>query len=92
VGHGIGKNMHELPQVPHVRSASTGLKLKEGMVITIEPILSAGKRDIYIARDGWTARTVDQSLTAQFEHTIAITSNGPKILTSLVKPKKKSVR
>lgn len=94
VGHGIGKQLHELPQVPHTRSANTGVKLKEGMVITIEPILSAGSKDIYVSQDGWTARTVDHSLTAQFEHTIAITSKGPQLLTSLVKQteKKKGVK
>ncbi|HIW33751.1 MAG TPA: type I methionyl aminopeptidase [Candidatus Paenibacillus intestinavium] len=88
LGHGIGKELHELPHVHHVRTRTSGIKLEEGMVITIEPILSTGSPEIYIAHDGWTARTIDHALTAQFEHTIAITKAGPKILTRLTKVKK----
>ena len=82
-GHGIGMEMHEQPQVLHVRTQTTGIKLQEGMVITIEPIISAGSSELYIAHDGWTARTIDHSLTAQFEHTVAVTKQGPQILTAL---------
>lgn len=89
VGHGIGKELHEPPHVHHVRTSASGIKLVEGMVITIEPILSTGSPQIYIAHDGWTARTIDHALTAQFEHTIAITKAGPKILTQLTPTKKK---
>lgn len=87
VGHGIGKELHEMPHIPNVKMADTGIKLEEGMVITVEPILSAGSSQIYIARDGWTARTIDHSLTAQFEHTIAITKAGPKVLTAYQAPR-----
>jgi len=82
-GHGIGQQLHEPPQVLHSKLPQPHFILEEGMVITIEPILSAGSVNTYIAPDGWTARTVDHSLTAQFEHTIAITKGKPKILTAL---------
>ncbi|URN96511.1 MAG: type I methionyl aminopeptidase [Candidatus Pristimantibacillus lignocellulolyticus] len=90
IGHGIGKELHEPPHVHHVRTRASGIKLEEGMVITIEPILSVGSPQIYIAHDGWTARTVDHSLTSQFEHTVAITKAGPKILTKLGSTKRKT--
>ncbi|TDL57916.1 type I methionyl aminopeptidase [Paenibacillus dendritiformis] len=81
VGHGIGQDMHEEPQVLHYGPAGKGMRLKEGMVITIEPMLNTGvwqsKRD----PDGWTARTKDGGLSAQYEHTLAITADGPLILT-----------
>lgn len=89
VGHGIGKEIHETPHIHHIKMPDSGIKLEEGMVITVEPILSAGAPQIYIARDGWTARTIDHSLTAQFEHTIAIMKAGPKILTTYHAPRKK---
>jgi len=89
-GHGIGKELHEEPQLLHTRSQTTGIKLQEGMVITIEPIVTAGATELYIAHDGWTARTIDHALTAQFEHTIAITKQGPLLLTSLAAPSKRS--
>lgn len=82
-GHGIGKEMHEDPKVPHYGPKGKGPKLKEGMVITIEPMLNIGVYDTRIDADGWTARTIDGSLSAQYEHTIAITRNGPLILTAL---------
>lgn len=82
-GHGIGKEMHEDPVVPHFGAAGRGVRLKEGMVITIEPMLNIGTYRATIDDDGWTARTADGSLSAQYEHTIAITSSGPKILTQL---------
>jgi len=81
IGHGIGQDMHEEPEVPHYGTPGRGIRLKEGMVITIEPMLNAGHWEAYVEEDGWTARTVDGSLSAQYEHTIAITKNGPVILT-----------
>ncbi len=80
-GHAIGQQMHEEPQVPHYGPAGRGTRLKEGMVITIEPMLNIGQHYSYVEEDGWTARTWDGSLSAQYEHTIAITSDGPLILT-----------
>ncbi|BBI31485.1 type I methionyl aminopeptidase [Cohnella abietis] len=80
-GHGIGRTIHEQPEVSFVGNAGTGRKLKEGMVITIEPILTIGSPEVYIAEDGWTALTVEGGLAAQFEHTVAITAAGPIILT-----------
>jgi methionyl aminopeptidase len=73
--------MHEPPEVPYVGKAGTGRKLKEGMVITIEPMLTIGSSDVYIAEDGWTVLTMEGGLAAQFEHTVAITSEGPIVLT-----------
>ncbi|GLI08616.1 methionine aminopeptidase [Paenibacillus tyrfis] len=81
VGHGIGREMHEEPSFAHVGKPGRGFLLQEGMVITIEPMINAGKHEMFIDFDGWTARTYDGSLSAQFEHTIAITSDGPLILT-----------
>jgi len=81
IGHGIGSKMHEEPQVPHYGPAGRGTRLKEGMVITIEPMLNTGKYHAKIDEDGWTARTVDGGLSAQYEHTLAITADGPMILT-----------
>jgi methionyl aminopeptidase len=81
VGHGIGQIMHEDPQVPHFGPAGRGVRLKEGMVFTIEPMLNTGKYFAKVDLDGWTARTVDGGLSAQYEHTIAITNQGPLILT-----------
>lgn len=82
-GHGIGTDIHEDPVVPHAGKPNKGPRLKEGMVITIEPMLTLGEYYATIDEDGWTARTVDGSLVAQYEHTIAITSSGPQILTTL---------
>ncbi|GMX60728.1 type I methionyl aminopeptidase [Paenibacillus elgii] len=81
VGHGIGREMHEEPSFAHVGKPGRGFLLQDGMVITIEPMINAGKHEMFIDFDGWTARTYDGSLSAQFEHTIAITSDGPLILT-----------
>ncbi|MGG1659345.1 type I methionyl aminopeptidase [Brevibacillus sp. NRS-1366] len=80
-GHGIGQEMHEEPYVPHFGPAGRGQRLKEGMVITIEPMLNIGTYHVSIDEDGWTARTRDGKLSAQYEHTIAITADGPVILT-----------
>lgn len=82
-GHGIGRNFHEDPMVLHYRSGTRGPRIAEGMVFTIEPMINAGSREVYVADDGWTVFTKDGSLSAQFEHTIAITRNGPEVLTRL---------
>lgn len=81
VGHGIGRALHEPPQVPPTGEAGTGARLVEGMVLTIEPIITMGQTDTWLAQDGWTVRTRDGARTAQFEHTVAITKEGPRILT-----------
>lgn len=81
VGHGIGQKIHEPPQVPHFGAPGQGPLLHEGMVITIEPMLNIGSYQVKVGDDGWTARTVDGSLSAQYEHTIAITKGDPIILT-----------
>lgn len=80
-GHGIGQNMHEDPQVLHFGQPNKGIKLSEGMVFTIEPMINVGSYRLTIDQNGWTARTADGSLSAQYEHTIAITKNGPLVLT-----------
>lgn len=81
VGHGIGKSMHEDPQVPHYGMPGRGIRLVEGMVLTIEPMINVGTYRIKLDDNGWTARTKDGKLSAQYEHTIAITKDGPLILT-----------
>jgi methionyl aminopeptidase len=81
VGHGIGSNMHEDPQVPNFGEAGRGMKLKAGMVIAIEPMVNAGRPDVRVLRDGWTAVTDDGSMSAHFEHTVAVTDTGVRILT-----------
>ena len=86
VGHGIGREVHEEPQVPNVGRAGHGPLLREGMVLAIEPMLSAGSPSIRTLRDGWTVVTADRSLTAHFEHTVGITAQGPRILTALAGP------
>jgi len=82
LGHGVGREMHEEPNYPHVGKPGKGFRLKEGMVLTIEPMINAGKAFMTVDADGWTARTADGSLSAQYEHTIAITADGPVILTA----------
>jgi methionyl aminopeptidase len=82
VGHGIGRSMHEPPQVPNYGRRGTGLRLKPGMVIAIEPMFMAGKSTIRVLDDEWTVVTADRSLAAHVEHTVAITNNGPRILTA----------
>jgi methionyl aminopeptidase len=81
VGHGIGKALHEEPSVPNYGFKGQGLLLKVGMVLAIEPMVNAGGHELRILSDGWTAVTVDRALSAHFEHTVAITSSGPEILT-----------
>lgn len=80
-GHGIGRNMHEPPEVLHWGKANTGLTLREGMTFTIEPMLNLGKADVRTLADGWTVVTCDRSLSAQFEHTVAVTRDGVRVLT-----------
>jgi methionyl aminopeptidase len=83
VGHGIGRSLHEEPQIPNFGERGTGLRLKKGMVLAIEPMVNMGKSEVSIAEDGWTAYARDRSLSAHFEHTIAITDKGPEILSRL---------
>jgi methionyl aminopeptidase len=80
-GHGIGREMHEPPQVLHWGKPQTGLVLREGMVFTIEPMLNQGRRAVHTEDDGWTVVTTDGKLSAQFEHTVAVTHNGVQVLT-----------
>jgi methionyl aminopeptidase len=81
VGHGVGRSMHEDPQVPNFVSSHKGPVLKEGMTIAIEPMITAGAAEVYIHDDEWSISTADASLAAHFEHTVAITAQGPRILT-----------
>lgn len=81
VGHGIGRSLHEEPQVPNYGPKGKGVLLKVGMVLAIEPMINAGSHEVKVLKDGWTAVTVDHCLSAHFEHTVAITPNGPEILT-----------
>jgi methionyl aminopeptidase len=81
VGHGIGRSMHEDPQLPNVGSAGKGPRLKAGMVLAIEPMINLGGPEVKVLDDGWTAVTIDGSYSAHFEHTVAITNDGPLILT-----------
>ena len=81
-GHGVGVEFHEEPFVCHVGKRGTGMLLVPGMILTVEPMINAGKRDIFVdAANEWTVYTSDRSLSAQWEHTILITENGPEILT-----------
>jgi methionyl aminopeptidase len=83
VGHGIGTQMHEEPQVPNYRTGRRGPELQPGMCLAIEPMFTLGTGDVYVEADGWTVATQDDALAAHFEHTIAITANGPEILTTI---------
>jgi methionyl aminopeptidase len=83
VGHGIGRSLHEDPQVPNYGKAGTGIRLKAGMVLAIEPMVNEGDWGVRILEDGWTAVTRDGSLSAHFEHSVAITDNGPWVLSRL---------
>lgn len=82
VGHGIGPRIHEEPAIPHFGKRGTGSILREGMVITVEPMVNLGTYHTVLAKNGWTAKTKDGKLSCQYEHTVAITKDGPKILTS----------
>lgn len=81
VGHGIGRALHEEPQIPNYGKAKHGYKLRSGMCIAIEPMINAGAKEVFTAKDGWTILTKDGQASAHFEHTIAITNNGPNILS-----------
>lgn len=81
VGHGIGQNLHESPQIPNFGPPGKGVKLKPGMVLAIEPMINQGEPDVEILGDQWTAVTLDRQLSAHFEHTVAVTDNGPDILS-----------
>jgi methionyl aminopeptidase len=81
VGHGVGRAMHEEPQVPNYGKAGTGIELRPGLVLAIEPMITEGDYKVKILKDGWTVVTADGKLAAHFEHTIAVTDDGPKILT-----------
>ncbi|MGZ8511871.1 MAG: type I methionyl aminopeptidase [Candidatus Limnocylindria bacterium] len=83
VGHGIGQQMHEEPQVPNYGRPGTGLLIEPGMCFAIEPMYNLGGDDVFVEDDGWTVRTSDGSLSAHFENTIAVTENGPDVLTEL---------
>ncbi|MEI5687840.1 type I methionyl aminopeptidase [Sphingomonas kyungheensis] len=80
-GHGIGRDMHEEPQVLHFGRSGTGMRLREGMVFTIEPMINQGSRTVATGDDGWTVVTSDGKLSAQFEHTVAVTHDGVEVLT-----------
>ncbi len=82
VGHGVGRDMHEDPQVPNFGPPGRGPRLAEGMVLAIEPMITCGGWDVIVGKDGWSIFTKDGSLSAHFEHTVAITKDGPRILTA----------
>jgi methionyl aminopeptidase len=86
VGHGIGRQMHEEPQVPNYGEPGTGMKLRKGMALCIEPMFNIGRRHTKVDPDGWTVRTADGSLSAHWEHTVAITPDGPMIFTAADEP------
>ncbi len=83
VGHGIGRALHEPPQLPNFGRPGRGQRLRAGMVIAIEPMVNCGSAEVEMADDGWTARTVDGQWSSHFEHTVAITDNGPEVLTRI---------
>ncbi|MFQ5966566.1 MAG: type I methionyl aminopeptidase [Acidimicrobiia bacterium] len=94
VGHGIGRQMHEEPQVPNFGEPGTGMRIRKGMAICIEPMFNLGGQETQVEDDGWTVKTADGSLSAHFEHTVAVTAEGPRVLTAaedardLVQPKR----
>ena len=81
VGHGVGKSLHEDPAIPNYGDAGSGLKLKEGMVLAIEPMVNAGTYKVDFGDDGWTVRTADGKPSAHYEHTIVVRKGEPEILT-----------
>lgn len=83
VGHGIGRRLHENPQIPNYGLPGRGVRLKPGMVFAIEPMINEGSHEVKVLADGWTAVTCDGRMSAHFEHTVAITADGPEILTKL---------
>jgi methionyl aminopeptidase len=82
VGHGIGEKLHEDPQIPNYGTPGRGPKLAAGMVLAIEPMVAMGRPETRVLGDGWTAVTKDGSLAAHFEHTVAVTAEGPRVLTA----------
>jgi methionyl aminopeptidase len=84
VGHGVGRHYHEDPHIPNFGAPGRGPRLSEGMTIAIEPMITMGSPDVLVMDDGWTIRTQDGSMSAHFEHTVAITADGPRILTPRV--------
>jgi methionyl aminopeptidase len=82
VGHGLGRSLHEEPQVPNFGKRGTGAKLREGLVIAIEPMINLGTKDVFHDKDGWTIRTADGKVSAHYEHDICIQKGGPDILSS----------
>lgn len=83
VGHGIGANMHEDPQIPNYGQINSGARLRNGMTFAIEPMINEGKKDVEFLKDGWTVRTMDRKLSAHYEHTIVVRDDEPEILTKL---------
>jgi methionyl aminopeptidase len=83
VGHGLGRDLHEDPQIPNYGFAGRGPKLKKGMTLAIEPMINLGNKEVRVLDDGWTAITRDKSISAHFEHSILITKNGYEILTKV---------
>jgi methionyl aminopeptidase len=86
VGHGVGTSLHEEPQIPNYGDPGRGPRLAEGMVLAIEPMVNVGKPDVRVLSDGWTAVTRDGSLSAHFEHTVAVSAAGPVVLSALDTP------
>jgi methionyl aminopeptidase len=86
VGHGVGAALHEEPQIPNYGPAGRGPRLSEGMTLAIEPMVAMGKAAVKVLGDGWTAVTKDRSLSAHYEHTVAVTVNGPRIMTVPTSP------
>ncbi len=83
VGHGVGYKVHEEPEIPNYGKKGTGARLEVGMVLALEPMINEGKDDIFLDKDGWTWKTKDDSISAHFEHTVAVTKNGAEVLTIL---------
>lgn len=83
VGHGVGRKMHEEPQVPNFGTPGTGTRIKVGMVLAIEPMLNLGTHEVKVLKDGWTVITKDRKCAAHFEHSLAMTENGPELLTKV---------
>ena len=82
VGHGVGRSYHEDPQIPNYGPPGRGPILQEGMTLAIEPMITAGEPDVYVHADDWSISSVDESLAAHFEHTVAVTADGPRVLTA----------
>jgi len=86
VGHGVGRKLHEEPQIPNYGKRGSGPKLKAGMTLAIEPMINMGTAAVTLLEDGWTVRTADGMPSAHFEHTVAVTEAGPRILTRRLEP------